>query len=151
MDLRHLEALDVRQCADARFAFGSSGHGVRGEISNLRRILNALVENGILERNPVYRIMAPVAESAPAHPDPERGGFRDAWTPEEAWLLMGVARVREPKWFPILFFYFQPGARLGEGLALGWDAVDLSGGDIHMRRAAGSVARPGVTVRGGRA
>jgi hypothetical protein len=82
MDLRHLRALDVRQYADGRFAAGSSDHSVRGEISILRRILNALVENGILERNPVHRIMAPVAESARAHPDPERGGSRDAWTSE---------------------------------------------------------------------
>jgi transposase len=135
MDLRRLATLHIRHYADARFGAGASPHIVKGEISILRRVLNALVENGILERNPLPKIMAPVAESARAHPDPERRRSRDAQTTQEAWTLIDVARKHEPRWFPILFFYFQTGARLGEGLALRWDAVDLFGRDIHICRA----------------
>jgi integrase len=135
MDLRNLRALDVRQYADSRFATGRSVHTVKGEVSILRRVLNSLVENGALERNPVPRIMTSVAESARAHPDPRRAESRDAWTPEEAWCLLDFAKRHEPKWYPILMFYFQTGARLGEGLALRWDSVDLFGRNIHIRRA----------------
>ncbi len=92
MDLRRLATLHIRHYADARFGAGASPHTVKGEVSILRRVLNALVENGIFERNPLPKIMAPVAESARAHPDPERRGLRDAWTAEEAWVLMDVAR-----------------------------------------------------------
>jgi len=134
-DLRRITGLAVRQYADARFEAGASLHSVRGEVSLLRRVLNALAEAGALERCPVPRMMAHVTASARAHPDPGRREIRDAWTPEEAWLLMDVAREREPRWFPILLFYFQTGARLGEGMALRWDAVDLFGRDIHIRRA----------------
>ena len=135
MDLRNLRALDVRQYADSRFATGCSAHSVKGEVSILRRVLNSLVENGALERNPVPRIMASVAESARAHPDPNRAESREAWTPEEAWCLLEFAKRHEPQWYPILMFYFQTGARLGEGLALRWDSVDIFGRDIHIRRA----------------
>jgi len=135
MDLRNLRALDVRQYADSRFATGCSAHSVKGEVSILRRVLNSLVENGALERNPVPRIMASVAESARAHPDPNRAESREAWTPEEAWCLLEFAKRHEPQWYPILMFYFQTGARLGEGLALRWDSVDLFGRNIHIRRA----------------
>jgi integrase len=135
MDLRRLSALDIRQYADARFATGCSDYTVKGEVSVLRRVLNALVEAGSLERNPVPRIMVAVQESARAHPDPGRPKSLNARTLEEAWALMDYARAWEPHWFPIFFFYFQTGARLGEGLALRWDAVDLFGRDIHIRRA----------------
>ncbi len=135
MDLRRLATLHIRHYADVRFGPGASPHTVKGDVSILRRVHNALVENGILAGNPLPKIMAPVAESARAHSDPERRGSRDAWTAEEAWVLMDVAREHEPNWIPIIFFYFQTGARLGEGLPLRWDAVDLFGKDIHIRRA----------------
>jgi len=135
MDLRHLTHLDIRRFADSRFAAGKSEATVSNAVSLLRRVINLLIDAKALSRNPVPKMMREVMESARAHPERQPTRNRDAWTPEEAWTLMDVAERREPAWAPIFFFYFQTGARLGEGIALKWDAVNLVDRDIHIRRA----------------
>ncbi|HXZ24444.1 MAG TPA: tyrosine-type recombinase/integrase [Methanomassiliicoccales archaeon] len=135
MDLRYLTHLDIRRFADSRFEAGKSEATVSNAVSLLRRVINLLIETQVLSCNPVPRMMKEVAESARAHPERQPTRNRDAWTPEEAWTLMDVAESRERAWAPIFFFYFQTGARLGEGIALKWDAVNLVDGDIHIRRA----------------
>jgi len=135
LDLRHLTHLDIRRFADTRFEAGKSEATVSNAVSLLRRVINLLVETQVLSCNPVPRMMREVAESARAHPERQPTRKRDAWTPEEAWTLMDVAESREPAWAPIFFFYFQTGTRLGEGIALKWDAVNLVDRDVHIRRA----------------
>jgi hypothetical protein len=80
-------------------------------------------------------MMKVATEVAMAFPAAGQKRSRDAWSEEEAWLLMGVAREREPAWAPVFLFYFQTGNRLGEGTGLRWNAVNLVDRAIHIRTA----------------
>jgi integrase len=135
MDLRRLTHLDIRRFAESRFELGKSASTVVNALSLLRRVLNLLVEERVLESNPVPKAMKVATEVARAFPSAGQRSNRDAWSPEEAWLLMNVARKREPAWAPVFLFYFQTGARLGEGIGLRWDAVNLADRTIHIRSA----------------
>jgi hypothetical protein len=128
MDLRRLTRLDIRQFADRCFTLkrllpdGTVEHGlseatVRNCVSILRRVINTLVlgpEVEEMREHPVPRPMMEVQESARAHPGRKATRRREAWSPEEAWILVDLAKQREPAWYPPLFFLFRTGARLSE-------------------------------------
>jgi integrase len=57
---------------------------------------------------------------------------RDAWTKEEAGVLLDLAKERAPLHYGPLLCAFSTGARQGEILGLEWPQVDLARGEIHF-------------------
>ena len=125
-DLRTLTRDDMRAFIEDRFEAKKSAGTIRNALSALRRVYSLHVEEGILERNPAARCGDMVARIGRRYVGQ---GVRevDAWTREEAAVLLDTARKREPFVYPVLLAAFCTGMRRGELLALRWEHIQPDG------------------------
>ncbi|MCH7644263.1 MAG: site-specific integrase [Myxococcales bacterium] len=102
-------------------------------LSVLRRVMTLAVEQGQLSRNPCQNLGKLLAKVR-RHQAQEVGRV-DSWTREEVATLFEIARAKEPRFHPLLFFLISTGCRKGEALGLKWDDVDFSASRVRIRRA----------------
>jgi integrase len=113
--------------------YGLSVSVAEGAVSALRRVVNLLVRDGVLDGNQLGDLNGLMRRMRKRH---ARGGKRrDAWTHDEAVRILELARVHEPWIYPVLVFLLFTGARRGEALGLKWDSVDFESGRILIRDA----------------
>ena len=97
---------------------------VRHVVKVMRACLGRAVRDGLIPFNPVDRMQLP-----------KQRPTKDAWT----WLteaeLRRVVDAADGEWGAVILFYARTGARLGEGIALGWNDVDLEHRRLTFRRA----------------
>ena len=105
-----------------------------GCLSILRRVLNLATKSGGLPRNPVPEIGTIIEECEALEADEVE--TPDAWSYEEAELLLKLAREHEPHFYPALRIAFATGMRRGEILALKWSEIDLFRKRVEVKRTA---------------
>lgn len=120
--LAHIGPADIRRLIADELAEGYATRTVRGVLDVLRMILKSAVVDGILPRNVAELVKPPqLIQAEPAH-----------FTAEQARRFLEVAADD-----PLGSFYataLGTGLRRGELLGLTWRDVDLSGGEIVVRR-----------------
>ena len=141
-DLRALTDGDLRRLAGALLKRGLSGHTAAEVLSMLRRVCNVDHREGLIER-PSLRFSEVIAETK--HATDTEESTRDAWSHEEARVLLEAAQRVAPRFYPALLAAFHTGARRGELICLRWEDVNFETGRIHIRRA--SVLRGAGTKR----
>jgi integrase len=100
---------------------------VRLLIATLRTLLNAAVEDGHLTGNPAVQLGRYVrADHLEEAPDP--------FTADEVRGLLEVARREWPEWHAFFLTLARTGLRIGEGLALRRDAVDLGQWRVYVKQ-----------------
>ena len=87
---------------------------------------NRLIKAGLLERNPALRCGDMVARIGRRYSGQSVREV-DAWTREEAAILLTKAREHEPFVYPVLLAAFCTGMRRGELLALRWEHIQPDG------------------------
>ncbi len=130
IDLRAITRDDVKRLVYERLAPGRSRATVRANLAPLRAMLTHAVEDGLVPTNVATHILrrSRFAES-------ERRRRPRFLAREELARLLGVFRVREPRWYPFVLVLARTGMRLGEAAALRWEDVDLTRGFADVRRA----------------
>jgi integrase len=120
--LRDVQKRDVQRIADAMLAEGLSPSTCRNQLMPLRVIFKRAIVDGDVAVNPCANVRLPAVRSRQPR----------IVTPEQAAKLLAALPERDrPLWATAVY----SGLRLGELQALEWDAVDLAGGVIHVRRA----------------
>lgn len=102
---------------------------VRLLLATLRAVLSTAVEDGLLAANPAARLGRYLRA---AGPDPEEAP--DPFTAEELRQLLETAERELPEWYPFWLTLARAGLRIGEGLALQRDGVDLGRRTLWVRR-----------------
>lgn len=140
-DLRSLTRDDIRAFIEDRFEAKKSAGTIRNALSALRRVYSLHVEAGLLERNPAARCGDMVARIGRRY---SGQGVRevDAWTREEAAILLDTARSREPFVYPVLLAAFCTGMRRGELLALRWEHIQPDGIRVRDSLVLGTTKTP---------
>jgi integrase len=129
-DLGALRDTDVIGFASSQYRAGAARDPVLNALSCLRRVIHLALEKGHLARHPLPRMLRIAKQVARAQ---GRATVRaDAWTKEEAAILLDLAREHEPCLFPLLSFAFLTGVRKGEAIGLRWSAVHLEQGTIEI-------------------
>ena len=125
-DLRSITRDDIRAFIENRFEADKAAGTIRNALSALRRVYSLHVEAGLLDRNPAARCGDMVSRIGRRY---SGQGVRevDAWTREEAAILLDTARSREPFVYPVLLAAFCTGMRRGELLALRWEHIQPDG------------------------
>ena len=146
-DLRELREADFMAYIAAKVEAGRDPRTIRNDLSILRRVLNLLVREGALARNPasgVGEMLRRVRQAAAL--ETEEG---ETWSRTEVATLLAAAREQEVRFSPLLALLFATGMRRGEALGLQWADADFDGRALTVRR---SVTKEGVTTpKSGRA
>ncbi len=127
VDLRKLSREDVKRFGGQAADKGLGQHSIAGALATLRRALRWAVEQNVLEREPVQRVVRLGLEAGAARG--ARRGRREAWSRDEVARILELAQST-PHLRSVVLAACQTGARKGELLALRWSAVDFSGGRI---------------------
>ena len=112
---------DLRDLIAAKREAGLAWNSVRNLICPLRELLNHAVDDGVLATSPATRLGK--LNKRPA----ERSQDTNPFTREELRLYLDTARQYFPHAYPFLLTLARTGLRLGEALALQWDAIDWHG------------------------
>ena len=123
--LGHLRLSDIRRAdlqafVDRLLAAGHDPSTIRNTLLPVRAIFRRAVARGEVSLNPTTGLELPAV----------RGRRERIASPEEAVRLLGTLARDRALWATAMY----AGLRLGELLALEWDAVDFSAGLIHVRR-----------------
>lgn len=105
---------------------------IKNTLSLLRMVLNQLVNDGRLIRNPAAnagRIARQVQNA-----NSKETETREAFNREEAATLLAIAQRHEPKFAPLLELLFATGMRRGEAIGLKWADLDFGQHRITVRR-----------------
>ncbi len=101
------------QAALVRLSDSGMGDSYRKQLYDfLNNAMSEAVKLGVIESNPVLNVDRPKIRSTKVH---------DAWTEEEAALFLGA--MAEHPLEPMFYLCLVAGLRIGEALALRWDAV----------------------------
>ena len=140
--LGHLRLTEVRRAdlqafVDRMLAAGHDPSTIRNTLLPVRAIFRRAVARGEVGLNPTTGLELPAV----------RGRRDRIASPDEAVRLLGTLERDRALWATAMY----SGLRLGELLALEWDAVDFSAGLIHVRRSWDVKAGPvGPKSRAGR-
>ena len=132
-DVRQIREADLLEYVQAKLAVGLAPITIRNHLSLLRRVLNLLVREEKIARNPASRIGELMRKVGRRLATETREV--DSWTPREVGILLHVASETEPRFHPALAALFYTGMRRGELLALRWEDVDFDRARVHVRRA----------------
>lgn len=108
---------------------GLSASTRRQALTVLRSCLDAAVRDGLLASNPTTVVTRPVVRREEAH----------HYTPEQVAALLKQAEGHRLR--PMLLVLLGTGLRRGEALALQWENVDLTRGELRVR---GTLVRTGA-------
>ncbi len=123
---------------------GLAWNSVRNLICPLREMFNHAVDDGVLAASPATRLGK--LNKKPA----ERRQDTNPFTREELRLYLDTARDHFPHAYPFFLTLARTGLRLGETLALQWDAIDWHGGFLEVRHAYCHTSRRLQTPKNGK-
>ena len=140
-DLRSLSRDDLRAFIVDRFKAKLSAGTINNALSVLRRVYSIHVDAGVVDQNPALRCGEMVAKIGRRY---SGQGVRevDAWTRDEATILLDTARRREPFVYPVLLAALCTGMRRGELLALRWEHIQPDGIRVRESLVRGVVKTP---------
>lgn len=124
---------DALRFIQATLDKGVSIHVAERALGVLSRVLNLLVQDGRIKRNPipgVSKLAARIRKQRAASTETV-----NAWTLGEVETILALAERYEPELAPVLIFLSHTGARRGEALGLRWEDVDFERGRVWIRRA----------------
>ena len=157
-DLRHREILGLRVVPGASAACARSAPRARPflrgrgfprlnrtvafvqlsalSVPALRLVANSLIRQGQLDRNPVVEMKALLKRVRNATETEVE--VREAWSRDEAEILLDLAWEHEQAFAPLLEILFGTGMRRGEALGLKWQDVDFDARKLLIRRSINS-------------
>ena len=135
---------DLRDLIAAKREAGLAWNSVRNLICPLRELLNHAVDDGVLAASPATRLGK--LNKRPA----ERSQDTNPFTREELRLYLDTARQHFPHTYPFFLTLARTGLRLGEALALQWEAIDWQGGFLEVRYAYCHTSRRLQTPKNGK-
>ena len=128
-----MEYIDAKRNPSGKEAKPHAPRTIETALSIIRSMMNHLVRDGKLIRNPANgcgRLIARVARSSLSET-----AIVDSWTRNEVEKILGLCFDHEARFLPLLRFLFSTGARRGEALGLKWDDIDFGRCRITIRRA----------------
>jgi integrase len=115
---------------------------VRHLLGTMNAILGSAVEDGIIAANPLQKLGKRL----------NLGTRRDLTRPKaldaaQLSAFMAAAREQTPDLYPAFGLMAWAGLRIGEGIALGWDRVDLAGQTLKVDRQLSGTTKTAASVR----
>lgn len=98
-------------------------------ISNVSRIFEYAIRQGIIQQNPVKRITLPKRKA-----DLNSGSLRYFTQEQLKTFLDDTKKNESPKIFTFFYLLANSGCRQGEALALQWDCIDFEGKSLTIRQ-----------------
>jgi integrase len=147
-DMRAIGLAEVQGFYDHCIDTGrpKSAKSIDMALNALRLVLNHARAQGLVQSNPVeaWKRGRPRRRSSSA----QRVKPDKVLSAEEVRALLAVARRESPRFYPLILFLADTGARLGEASALRWEDVDLESGTARICRSYSSGERLGPTKTG---
>ncbi len=110
---------------------GYARDSVRVRHATLRALLNAAIDDGVILSNPADRL----GRQLKLHLAPsQRQEEIKALTRDQLAVFLATAERTEPRLYPLFLTLARAGMRIGEGLALQWQDIDLAGREIRVAR-----------------
>jgi integrase len=128
---RHLQRGPIRAWLAGAISRRYARDSVRLMLGTLRSMLNAAIDDGVIASNPADKLGRQLKLSLPAaHRQEEIKAMRR----EQLGHFLATAERLEPRLFSLFFTLARTGMRIGEGLALQWDDVDVPAREIRVAR-----------------
>ena len=143
--IRTLRRGELRAFLAEKLKSGLSKDSVRLLLATIRVILNAAIDDEIIEANSADRLGRAV------HLGGARAARQEqikAFDRDQLSALLAAAQREEPQLYPLLLTLARTGMRIGEALGLQWDDIDWSRREIRISRAI-STARQATTPKSG--
>ncbi len=123
--------LPRKQTTAAAVSTGLSRNSVRIIHATLRAMLKAAIDDGILVANPAEKLgrQSRLVTSKAARQETIK-----AMTREQRQQFLVCAARETPRHYPLFFTLAGTGMRLGEGLALSWDNIDVLSREIRIAK-----------------
>ena len=115
----------VKDFAARLAGMGLSRNSVRRVISLLAEILNAALDDGLIDRNPATRILR-------SRKDKEEKFRPSPLTPEEQTKLLNAARAHSLERYALFLVALRTGLRRGEVVALQWGDIQFGADDADL-------------------
>jgi integrase len=96
-------------------------------VGALRSVLNAAVEDGLIENNPALKVGRFAKTERPAHQ-------ASAMTRQEAEAYLSAVSDLWPEWYPFFLAALRAGLRKGELIALKWGDIQFGANDTDSNR-----------------
>jgi len=87
--------------------------------TTLRAMLNSAIDDGVISANPANRLSRGLGLGKPTEEDVK------AFTREQVNLFFDTARREAAHFFPVFLTLYETGVRIGEGVGLRWDDLDM--------------------------
>ena len=136
MDLAEIDSTAIRAFVDGMILKGKAPGTTRNALALLRLVANSLIRQGQLDRNPVVEMKALLKRVRNATETEVE--VREAWSRDEAEILLDLAWQHEQAFAPLLEILFGTGMRRGEALGLKWQDVDFDERKLLIRRSINS-------------
>ena len=130
--LNRLHAQNISQFLVSKLESGLSRNTVRILLSAIRPMLSLAVSEGILATNPALGL----AKRIGLNEDPEtlKEDEVKAMTSDQLSTCLNTTAALEPAYFPLFLLLARTGLRIGEGLGLQWDDINLDARELTVRR-----------------
>jgi len=126
--LDEITRADVKQFIYDSLGKGLSPASVRNYLAYLSSILNQALDDEIIKENPTRRLFKII-------PKKDKKSEINPLNKEELKILLDTVDKLYPRYYPFFLCAARTGMRLGELLAIEWDAVDFNGRFIEVRQA----------------
>ena len=126
--LDEITRAEVKQFIYDDLGKGLSPATVKNHLAYLSSILNQALDDEIIKENPTRRLFKII-------PKKDKKSEINPLSKEELKILLETIDKLYPRYYPFFLCAARTGMRLGELLALEWDAVDFNGRFIEVRQA----------------
>jgi len=139
--VRRLHKGQIKSVLAEKLAAGLSRNSVRIIHATLRTLLRAAVDDGVIVTNPAEKLGRSLHLVVPKATRQEE---IKAMTAAQRALFLETAARLEPRFAPLFWTLAGTGMRLGEGLGLQWEDLDVRQREIRVARAisAGEISTP---------
>jgi len=129
--VRHLQRGAIRAWLARGVVEGYARDSVRVRHATLRSMLNVAIDDGLISANPADKLARQLRLTlTTAH----RQEQIKAMTREQLTTFLATAERTEPRLYPLFLALARTGMRLGEGLALQWEDLDLGSRALRVAR-----------------
>jgi integrase len=130
--VRKLHRSQIKTLLAEKKATGLAVDTVRLIHATLRAMLNAAVDDGVIQANPAAGLGRSMRL---ARSRAEREENIRAMDREHLARFLAAVEAKTPRYYPLFFVMARTGLRLGEALALKWDDLDLKKRELRVERA----------------
>lgn len=128
-DIREITREQVKAVVNRMRAQDKSRAYVRSTVAPLSEMFNHALDDQILTFNPALRVLKISRKE-----EGEKAERVRYLTNHQLAHLLTVCREQFPRWAPFLLLLARTGLRIGEAVALQWDAVDVSRRVLDIKR-----------------